>query len=316
VVNSDSSILILGETGVGKERLARAIHAESHRSAGPFIAVNCGALPEALLESELFGHEQGAFTGATRSRRGWFELAHSGTIFLDEVGDMPIHLQVKLLRVLQEKKIQRVGSEKAIDIDVRVMAASNRDLSAEIERRQFRKDLFYRLCVVTLTIPALRDRREDIPQLIDSYIEYLRTQTGREVYAITDRARDALCRYMWPGNVRELINVLERAVLLCKGDTICVDDLPSEIGKGDAAGAKGSGKHMPPGPDGIEQHWLERPWQDVRREYTDRLERAYFSALLAASGGRVGAAAERAGIRARSLFDKMKHHGLNKKDFR
>jgi len=229
VVNSDCSLLILGETGVGKEHLARAIHTEGARSEGPFVAVNCGALPEALLESELFGHEEGAFTGATRSRRGSFELAHRGTIFLDEIGDMPRHLQVKLLRSVQEYKIQRLGSEKAVSVDVRVMAASNRDLEADVEKGDFRKDLFYRLSVVTLTVPALRDRLEDIPALVDSYISYFGNRIGSQAVGIVPEAIEALRAYSWPGNVRELINIIERAMLLCNGAEITTADFPAVI---------------------------------------------------------------------------------------
>jgi DNA-binding NtrC family response regulator len=232
VVKSDTSLLILGETGVGKERLARAIHAEGPRSDGPFVAVNCGALPEALLESELFGHEEGAFTGATRSRRGAFELAHTGVIFLDEVGDMPLHLQVKLLRVLQDHEVQRVGAEKSFAVDLRVMAASNRDLEAEVEEARFRRDLYYRLSVVTLAVPPLRDRREDITPLAESYVEYLAPRIGSDACRISDDALEAMREYEWPGNVRELINVVERAMLLCEGEQISVNDLPRSIATG------------------------------------------------------------------------------------
>ena len=192
VVKTDIPLLLLGETGVGKERLARAIHAEGPRTAGPFITVNCGALPETLLESELFGHEEGAFTGAVRSRRGWFELAHRGTIFLDEIGELANHLQVKLLNVLQEHEIQRIGSEKSFKVDVRVMAATNRDLEEAIESGYFRKDLYYRLSVMTLEIPPLKNRIEDIPVLVESYINYLRPRIGCEVFEITDEAQEAL----------------------------------------------------------------------------------------------------------------------------
>ncbi|MFW5856871.1 MAG: sigma-54 interaction domain-containing protein, partial [Planctomycetota bacterium] len=229
VAGSDTALLIAGETGVGKERLARAIHAESPRAAGPFVAVNCGALAESLLESELFGHEEGAFTGATRARRGCFELAHGGTLFLDEIGEMPAHLQVKLLRVLQDHTVQRVGGERPVRVDARIMAASNRDLEAMIAEGTFRRDLYYRLGVVTLLLPPLRDRREDIPELVQSYLGYLRPRVGRDVTTIRDDALEALVRYDWPGNVRELINVVERAMLLAPGETIRLADLPATV---------------------------------------------------------------------------------------
>ncbi|HUW55008.1 MAG TPA: sigma-54 dependent transcriptional regulator [Planctomycetota bacterium] len=317
VVHTEVSLLILGETGVGKERLARAIHAESVRSKGPFVAVNCGALPEALLESELFGHEEGAFTGASRARRGWFELAHGGTIFLDEIGEMPLHLQVKLLRVLQEHAIQRVGSEKAITVDVRVMAATNRELEEEVGARRFRRDLYYRLGVVTLTIPPLRERREDIPELADSYIDYYSSRIGRSVTGIAPAALEALTGYSWPGNVRELINVIERAMLLCEGEEITLRDLPVSISGVGQGGVPGLVLH--PGvetSDAIPQDWLEMPLSEVRRQVVDRFERAYLAGLLEATGGRIGETARRAGMRARSLYDKMKRHGLHKEDFR
>ncbi len=229
VLPTDVSLLFLGETGVGKERLARAIHNGGPRSGGPFVAVNCGALPESLLESELFGHERGAFTGAVRTRRGWFELGHRGTVFLDEIGEMPYHLQVKLLRVLQDRQVQPIGAEKTIPVDVRLMAASNRYLEAEVAAGRFRRDLYYRLSVVTLILPPLRERREDIPVLVDSYGDYLQPRVGCDVEGITDEAKEALTAYSWPGNVRELINVIERALLLCDGRLITLADLPEAI---------------------------------------------------------------------------------------
>jgi len=317
VVTSDVPLLILGETGVGKERLARAIHAESSRPAGPFITVNCGALPETLLESELFGHEEGAFTGAVRSHRGWFELAHSGTIFLDEIGELPNHLQVKLLHVLQEHEIKRVGSEKSFKVDVRVIAATNRELEDEVTSKHFRKDLYYRLSVVTLTIPPLRDRCEDIPVLVDSYINYLRTLIGREVFGITDEALEALCHYSWPGNVRELINVIERAMLLCNDSKITLDDLPESVSE------KSVSKLAQITPvlalqkaDYLSEEWLQKPLHEVRKEILEKFEHTYLTGLLRQTGGRVGETAKRAGIQPRSLFDKMKRHGLRKEDFR
>jgi len=317
MVASDVPLLILGETGVGKERLARAIHEESSRSVGPFITVNCGALPETLLESELFGHEEGAFTGAIRSRRGWFELAHSGTIFLDEIGELPNHLQVKLLHVLQEHEIQRVGSEKSFVVDVRVMAATNRDIAAEVESHHFRKDLYYRLSVVTLTIPPLRDRREDIPALVESYINYLQPRIGCEVFGITDEALEALCQYSWPGNVRELINVIERAMLLCNNGEITLSDLPEAIsGKGLSEHTQSILMAISRETDSIPEEWLKKPLHEVRKTILEQIERTYLTGLLGLTDGRIGETAKRAGIQPRSLFDKMKRHGLRKEDFR
>ncbi|MBL6720362.1 MAG: sigma 54-interacting transcriptional regulator [Planctomycetes bacterium] len=194
VVDTDSSLLLTGETGVGKERLAQAIHNEGARASGPFVSVNCGAIPESLLESELFGHQPGAFTGAERLKRGRFELAERGTIFLDEIGEMPLHLQVNLLSVLQRRRVQRVGGEELIGIDVRVMAATNRDLEALVRKGRFREDLYYRLNVVTLEVPPLRERSEDIPDMVGMFIGHLRTSLGRqEVDGITPAALEALC---------------------------------------------------------------------------------------------------------------------------
>lgn len=317
VVASDAPLLIQGETGVGKERLARAIHADSPRSAGPFIAVNCGALPESLLESELFGHEQGAFTGATRSRRGCFELAHRGTIFLDEISEMPFHLQVKLLRVLQEFEIQPVGAEKSIRISVRVMASTNRNLEEEVARKRFRQDLYYRLSVVSLTIPPLRERREDIPTLVRSHVAALRPRIGTGEYAVAPEAMEALSSYAWPGNVRELINVVERAMLLSNREEITVHDLPESI-----ANAGGVSLHafsdspvtaLLPADD---ETLLEQPWRKVRRAVVERVEREYLQRLLQSNRGHIGLTAKRAGMQPRSLFDKMKKYGLRKEDFK
>ncbi|MHC4470636.1 MAG: sigma-54 interaction domain-containing protein, partial [Planctomycetota bacterium] len=313
---TDASLLVLGETGVGKERLARAIHAEGRRSEGPFVPVNCGALPEGLFESELFGHEEGAFTGATRTRRGWFELAHGGTLFLDEIGEIPLHLQVKLLRALQEHEFQPVGSERTIRADVRVMAASNRDLEAAVEEGPFRRDLYYRLSVVTLTLPSLRDRREDIPALAESYVEHFNEIIGRDVEGISNAAMDALTAYSWPGNVRELMNVVERAVLLCRDARIGLGDLPEAIsGRVAAALPAAAGSTAAP-IDPASEGWVGRPWSEVRAEALSRVERAYLDALLASVNGRVGVAAERAGLSPRALYDKMRAHDLKKENYR
>jgi DNA-binding NtrC family response regulator len=312
VVDTDSSLLILGETGVGKERLARAIHAESHRAPGPFMAVNCAALPEALLESELFGHDRGAFTGAVRAHRGAFELAHRGTIFLDEVGEMPPHLQAKLLRVLQSREIMRLGGEERIAVDVRVIAATNRDLAAEIAEKRFRPDLYYRLGVVSLTIPPLRERREDIPLLVEDYVRWFGTRLGRHVTGVTPEALEALEGYPWPGNVRELMNVIERAMLLCTEARIRPWDLPENVtvAGGEAVRAPAG----PPAPPATPS--LDRPWREARDGALLQFERGYLSGLLRSTGGRVGETARRAGISPRALFEKMKRHGLRKEDFR
>ena len=317
VVQSDTALLIEGETGVGKERLACAIHAEGPRSTARFVALNCGALPEHLLESELFGHVRGAFTGATAARRGWFEIAHHGTLFLDEVGEIPTHLQVKLLRVLQEHEVQPVGSEKTFGVNVRVIAASNRPLEPEVEAGRFRRDLYHRLSVVTVTVPPLRDRGEDIPALVERHIHYIARQLGRRVTGINAQAVKALCRYPWPGNVRELNNVLERAILLCDDTEVALDDLPESIGgrvkvSDDAAvqaAETWNGRDIP-------REWMERSLHEVRADVLLALERQYLTALLRATGGRIGETARRAGINERSVYEKMKQLGLCKEQFR
>ncbi len=324
LVHSDTALLIEGETGVGKERLASAIHSEGPRSTGRFVALNCGALPEHLMESELFGHVRGAFTGATAARRGWFEIAHHGTLFLDEVGEIPNHLQVKLLRVLQEHEIQPVGGEKSFGVDVRVIAASNRPLEPDVESGRFRRDLYHRLSVVTVTVPPLRERGEDIPVLVERHIRYIAKEIGRRVTGINAQAMQAMCRYSWPGNVRELNNVLERAILLCDDTEITLDDLPESI-SGTAAASPGAG----PAADSahrrerrvsakvqLPETWLTKPLHEVRETFFSDLERQYIEGLLRATGGRIGDAAKRAGLQERSLYEKMKQFGLRKEDFR
>ncbi|NJD20260.1 MAG: sigma-54-dependent Fis family transcriptional regulator [Gemmatimonadetes bacterium] len=313
VAAAETSLLILGETGVGKERVARSIHFESSRAAGPFVPVNCGAIPEGLLESELFGHEQGAFTGAVRARRGHFEVAHRGTLFLDEIGELPLHLQVKLLRVLEDRQVQRVGSERPERVDVRIIAATNRDLEAEVAARRFRPDLYYRLAVVTLAIPPLRDRREDIPDLVDRFLAHFRRTLGKPVEGIEPEAREALQRHRWPGNVRELINVLERALLLAQGPRVTVGDLPRSIA---GAAAREAYAERPPGTFASSPPLLELPIREARRRAVTEFERGYLVRLLAETGGRVGETARRAGVSERSLYDLMRRAGLDKADFR
>jgi DNA-binding NtrC family response regulator len=317
VINSDSTVLILGETGVGKEKLAQAMHAGGPRCKGPFIPVDCGALPESLLESELFGHEEGAFTGAVRSSRGCFELAHSGTIFLDEIGEIPYHLQPKLLRTLENSEIRRVGGEKTIHVDVRIIAATNKDLEVEVKAKQFRKDLYYRLNVVTLTVPPLRERVEDIPELVESYIKHLRPRIGCEVYDITEEALNMLCRYPWPGNVRELINIIERAMLLCEGNIITPGELPETVSKRYSHNGtlEAVNEPLPESGSSID-NWLRKPLKEVRKTFVERLEYRYLTKLLHSTNGHIGQAAKQAGIDERTLFEKMRQYGLAKENFR
>jgi len=229
IADYKTTCLIIGESGVGKELVARAIHKRGNRVNGPFVAINCGAIPENLLESELFGHKKGAFTDATSDRRGLFEEATGGTLFLDEIGELPLSLQVKLLRVLQEEHIRRLGDVKDIKIDVRIVAATHRDLQAEVKAGRFREDLFYRLNVLPLVIPPLRERKEDIPLLIDHFLARNNARLGTSIRGLDAEARKALIDYAWPGNVRELENTIERAMVLADSDLLHVQDLPERV---------------------------------------------------------------------------------------
>jgi len=226
VATSRATVLLQGESGTGKELLARLIHQLSPRSAKPIITVNCGALPENLIESELFGHERGSFTGATARRIGRFEEADGGTLFLDEIGELTMPVQVKLLRFLQEREFQRVGGNQNIRADVRIISATNRDLEAMVKEEKFREDLYYRLNVVVMSIPPLRERREDIPALIDHFLERFAAENAKQISGISREARDLLMKYDYPGNVRELENIIERAVVIARGDVISLEDLP------------------------------------------------------------------------------------------
>ncbi len=229
VSSTDSTVLVLGESGTGKELVARALHYNSPRAQNPFVPVNCGAIPEELLESELFGHEKGAFTSAFRTRIGRFELAHSGSIFLDEVSEMSPNLQVKLLRVLQEREFERVGGVKSIKTDVRIIAATNKDLEEEVAEGRFREDLYYRLNVIPLNLPPLRDRKEDIPLLVKHFMSKYGKEKNSAVTGFTKRAMNVLMQYRWPGNVRELENLVERVLVLCEGTEVDVNDLPEKL---------------------------------------------------------------------------------------
>jgi DNA-binding NtrC family response regulator len=300
VAPSDSTVLIRGETGTGKELVARAIHAASRRGASPFVKLNCAAIPAELLQSELFGHERGAFTGAMVRRIGRFELAHRGTMFLDEIGDLPLELQPKLLRVLQEREFERVGSNEPIPVDVRVLAATNRDLRAAVAAGTFRSDLFYRLNVVPIEVPPLRERREDIPALVEHLVERYMKKAAKRIRAIEKRTMELLQGHDWPGNIRELQNVIERAVVLCEGETLTVD------------GA-----------------WLtrERPAEEPRPGAPERKlgrldparEREIIEAALAESRGRISGptgAAAKLGIPRQTLESRIESLGINKYRFR
>jgi two-component system response regulator AtoC len=289
-----ATVLLTGESGTGKEVLARAIHAQSARRTQAFVAVNCAAIPETLLESELFGHARGAFTGADRARRGLFVEADGGTLFLDEIGEMPAPLQAKLLRVLQEEEVMPVGESKPRRIDVRVIAATSRDLERDVASGRFREDLFYRLDVFRVRVPPLRERREDVPLLVDHFIARFRNALGKPVRTIADEALDRLVDHAWPGNVRELENVLERAIILANGDRIQVGDLPDAI----AAPSKPS----PNAPAATGDFSMRRA---RRRFEADLIRRA-----LDATGGNRTRAARLLEISHRALLYKIKEYGL------
>ena len=226
---TDTTVLIQGETGTGKELVVQVLHSKSQRWEKPFIVVNCASLPETLLQSELFGHEKGAFTGAIRQKPGKFELAHTGTIFLDEIGELSPMTQLALLRVLQERKFERVGGEKTLEVDVRVIAATNRNLEEDVAQKRFREDLYYRLSVITIDLPPLRERKEDIPLLSADFLRRFSKKIGKDINDFSKEALELMMQYNWPGNIRELENVIERAVVFCKDDTISIGDLPSKL---------------------------------------------------------------------------------------
>jgi transcriptional regulator with GAF, ATPase, and Fis domain len=292
VAASPMTVLIQGETGAGKEVVAEALHRRSERRGRPFVRINCACLPENLLESELFGHERGAFTGADKRKAGYFEAADGGTIFLDEIGEISPGLQAKLLRVLQERRFSRVGGTQEVEVDVRVVCATNRDLEAEVARGAFREDLYFRISAFAILIPPLRDRRAEIIPLTERFLREL----GPEGIALGPEARAALERYPWPGNVRELRNAIERAVVLQSGGTIALEDLPERIAR--TAEADVGGGFAPVLPAG-----------DVRGQIAE-VERATIAAALAAAGGNQTRAAQRLGLTRRALIYRMEKHGL------
>jgi DNA-binding NtrC family response regulator len=294
VAATSSTVLILGESGTGKELTARAIHQHSPRAEKPFVAVNCSAIPVDLVESELFGHVRGAFTGATATREGLFEAANLGTIFLDEVGDLPPLAQVKLLRVLQEGEIKRVGSNETRTVDVRVIAATNVDLRSRISDGGFREDLYYRLNVVAISLPPIRDRQDDIPLLAYHFLQKYAARAGRDVHRISAEAMQILQAQPWPGNVRELENAIEYAIVFCRADEIGPDALPmARAAQRAPDGARAS--RDPAGlvlPSGL----LDLPYRDAKQRAVDAFEVAYFDAVLKRAGGNVSEAARQAGL--------------------
>lgn len=295
VAPSEATVLISGESGTGKELIAAAIHFNSPRKDGPFVKMNCAALTETLLESELFGHEKGAFTGAHRLKEGKFRQAHAGSLFLDEVGEMPLSMQAKLLRVLQERELVRVGGEQVLKVDVRVIAATNRDMSEAVRNGRFREDLYYRLNVVGLEVPPLRERSEDIPLLAQHFLKHFSEKNRKMLKGLTPQAMDRLLRHPWPGNVRELMNVIERAVVLARSEYLDAEDLLLEnapAGTEESAGAV----------DPIERGPADIPLEEV--------ERMTILKTLESAGGNKSEAARRLGITRRTLHQKLKKYGV------
>ncbi len=293
VADSDASVLILGESGTGKELVASAIHFNSPRRTKPYVRVSCASLPESLIESELFGYEKGAFTGASERRIGRFEAASGGTLFLDEIGELPLSFQVKLLRVLQERQIERLGSNRPIDVDVRIISASLRPLEEEIAAGRFREDLYFRVNTVNIHLPPLRDRAEDIPLLAHAFLEELAQERGRRIDGFSDEALGMLDAHSWPGNVRELRNVVERAVLFCRGSHVTADELPSALRSAPGTSPKNARRSV-----------------TTMQQAVEHAEIDAIRAALAATEGRRAEAAELLGVSRKTLWEKIKHHGI------
>jgi DNA-binding NtrC family response regulator len=289
----DTTVLVFGETGVGKELLARSLHYSGPRREKPFVAVNCAAIPEELFESELFGHRRGAFTGASEARRGHFQLATGGTLLLDEIGEMPLPLQSKLLRAIEEKRIIPVGAEQPVGIDVRFIATTNRDLRDSVERGTFRRDLFYRLSVMPVRVPPLRERPEDIPDLAVHFLAQSARRCKKTVRSLAPAALESLRRYPWPGNVRELENVIERAVIVARGEII------ADVGPFLAPAG-----NEPPTVD------LTLPFREAKARVVEEFERAYVTGVLGLHNGRLTAAARHADMDSKNLWEKMVRYGL------
>jgi transcriptional regulator with PAS, ATPase and Fis domain len=314
VAKSNASVLLLGETGTGKEMIATAVHKLSSRASGPMVKVNCGAISESLLESELFGHVRGAFTGALGNRTGRFEAAHTGTIFLDEINSTSLHLQVKLLRVLQEREFERVGDTHTLHVDTRVIAASNRDLMEEVEAERFREDLYWRLNVVPIRLPPLRQRREDIPALVGHFLSAYSEANDRHVVHIHPRALEALQDYHWPGNVRELQNYAERAVVMAEGDELTPDLLPDVVlGTEKPRGGRIKGVDLETLVYETVQQGLSTagPEEDsLHTKIVSRVERELIAQVMLSCANVQTKAATRLGINRNTLHKKLKEYEL------
>ncbi len=323
VADTPSTVLITGESGTGKELVAKALHENSGRAKGPFIKINCAAIPKTLMESELFGYEKGAFTGATNSKPGRFELADGGTLFLDEIGEIPVEMQVKLLRAIQESEFERVGGIKTIKVDVRLVTATNRDLEREVREGNFREDLFYRLNVVPLRIPPLRERRPDIPLLVRHIINKFNERLKKNIEGISPEALALLETHGWVGNIRELENVLERTILFCSTDRIEVSDLPPEISEGSegsatpgeaAAGRAEATEGADSAPESTIELGDDTSLKEIVRAETSRVERELIAKALDETGGNVTQAAKLLKISRKSLQMKMKEFGLRDRE--
>ena len=306
VAPTKATVLIEGESGTGKELFARALHALSDRADGPFVDVNCGAIPHELLESELFGHEKGAFTGAVGTRKGKFELADGGTLFLDEIGELEKELQVKLLRAIEEERLTRVGGTEPISVDIRLVAATNRDLQAEVRAGRFRQDLYYRLNVVRFRIPPLRERLEDIPLLVRHFLKKHEATAHHHVEEVDPEVLEILARHPWPGNVRELENAILRAMLLDRDGRLTVEDLPEEIREGVDTTSVGSLLTK----DDLQRE-RERQWQKL----SERLERQFLEAGLRRTGGNISELSRQTGYSRRQLQNLLRKHNLNPENF-
>jgi transcriptional regulator with PAS, ATPase and Fis domain len=310
VAPSDSTILVTGESGTGKELLVRALHRNSRRSDKPFVPINCGAIPRELLESELFGHEKGAFTHAIRTKVGRFEMAQGGTVFLDEIGEMDLSLQVKILRVLQEREFERVGGGKTIKADVRVVAATNRDLEEEVRKGTFREDLFYRLNVIPITLPPLRERGDDVLVLARHFLRNFCASHREATLGMADEVACILARYSWPGNVRELENFMERVSILCDGECIGLVDLPDKILRETGVDVP----RRPPAPVDASFRWPEL--KDLReqsmglKEFLDHVEERLLTEALGEVDGVKNKAAEVLGIKRTTLIEKLKKKNM------